>query len=229
MNNLTAATMINVTGIQKSYTQAKKKIHVLKNVSFNVEAGETIAILGKSGSGKSTFLSLISGLDFVDGGSIIIGGENISKMNENELTQYRANKLGIIFQQFHLMDHLNALENVKIALDIAGIKRSKEVAFDFLKEVGLEDRVNHLPSELSGGEKQRVAIARAICVKPQLLLADEPSGNLDEVTAGIVMGALFNLVEKYKQTLILVTHDKELASKCNKIYHLVDGTLKLKS
>lgn len=219
--------MINVQSLKKSYDQAQRKIDVLKDVSFKVEPGKSIAILGKSGSGKSTFLSLLAGLDSPDDGYIKIDGDDICSMNEEQLTNYRAQKLGIIFQQFHLMEHLNALENVKLALDIAKVGDSYNQALNFLKEVGLADRADHLPSQLSGGEKQRVAMARAICMKPKLLLADEPSGNLDEETAKIVMDSLFDLVKKHHLTLILVTHDSELSMKCDEIYRLEEGKLKL--
>lgn len=219
--------MIRVEHLKKSYVQGNNAIHVLKDISFDVKKGESIAILGKSGSGKSTFLSLIAGLDQADSGVINIDQLDLVKLNEEQLTEYRAKKLGIIFQQFHLMDHLTALENVKLALDIAKIKNSQQVAKEFLDEVGLNGRYDHLPSQLSGGEKQRVAMARAICVRPDLLLADEPSGNLDEDTADFVMNLLFSLVKKHQQTLILVTHDNELATRCNKIYRLEEGMLKL--
>lgn len=219
--------MIKVEHLRKSYTQGDNAIHVLKDVSFDVNKGESIAILGKSGSGKSTFLSLIAGLDQADAGTINIDQLDLVKLNEEQLTEYRAKKLGIIFQQFHLMDHLTALENVKLALDIAKISNSQKVAKEFLDEVGLSGRYDHLPSQLSGGEKQRVAMARAICVRPDLLLADEPSGNLDEDTADFVMNLLFSLVKKHQQTLILVTHDNELATRCDKIYRLEEGILKL--
>lgn len=219
--------MIYVQSLKKSYDQAQRKIDVLKDISFQVESGKSIAILGKSGSGKSTFLSLLAGLDSADAGHIKIDGDDICSMNEEQLTHYRAQKLGIIFQQFHLMEHLNALENVKLALDIAKVEGSYNQALNYLKEVGLGDRADHLPSQLSGGEKQRVAMARAICMKPKLLLADEPSGNLDEETAKMVMNSLFDLVKKHNLTLILVTHDSELATKCDKTYRLEEGMLKL--
>ncbi|MBT3585751.1 MAG: ABC transporter ATP-binding protein [Halobacteriovoraceae bacterium] len=217
--------ILSVENLQKNFLQGGNKLEILKGVSFNLSSGKSAAIVGKSGSGKSTLLSLLAGIDRPNTGSINLEGINLIELDEKELTVKRAQEIGIIFQQFHLLPHLKAWENVSLALDILGIGNSKVEAHKALEKVGLSERAEHFPSELSGGEKQRVAIARAIVVKPRLLLADEPSGSLDEETGDEVMDLIFSLVNSDKMAMILVTHNKDLASRCHDQYVLEHGLL----
>jgi len=216
---------LNIINLKKSYGLGESKIEVLKGIHLNIEEGETLALTGKSGSGKSTLLSLLAGLDTIDGGDIIIDGINISKMSEKDLSHFRAKNLGIIFQQFHLVSTLTALENILLPLELLNSSNAMEKAKNLLESVGLSHRSDHLPFELSGGECQRVAIARALAIGPSLILADEPSGNLDEETGARVMDLLFKMVHETKTTLILVTHDHDLAKRCSRIVHLEHGSI----
>jgi putative ABC transport system ATP-binding protein len=181
--------------------------------------------VGKSGSGKSTLLSLMAGLDQVDSGEIWIQEKCINKLSEKDLTLFRAQNIGIVFQQFHLVSTLSALENVLLPLNILKNPHALEIATKLIDQVGLSHRSHHLPSELSGGESQRVAIARALSTSPAILFADEPSGNLDEETGVKVMDLLFEMVKQTKTTLILVTHDRDLAKKCSRMILLEHGSL----
>lgn len=217
--------MMNVSGVRKSYGTGEARVEVLKGLDFIIEKGEQVALTGKSGSGKSTLLSLLAGLDSPDSGTISLGGQNISLMSEKELTNYRARNIGIVFQQFHLVSTLTALENVLLPLEILKTEGARQRAEALLESVGLSHRMDHLPSQLSGGESQRVAIARALSTHPAILFADEPSGNLDEETGDKVMSLLFELVKKSGTTLVLVTHDPELAQACERIIHLEHGKL----
>lgn len=221
--------MLKVTELAKSYTQGKRKIEILKGLNLSVEKGESIAILGQSGSGKSTFLSVMAGIDSIDSGEILFDDVTMTNLSEDEMTSFRGQQMGIVFQQFHLLPHLSALENVSLPLEIFGVsaKEASDKAKDLLEKVGLEHRYDHFPSQLSGGEKQRVAIARSLIADPKLLLADEPSGSLDEETGVQIMELIFDLVEKLETTLILVTHNQELAKRCEKIYQLEHGKLHL--
>jgi putative ABC transport system ATP-binding protein len=218
--------ILEIKDICKSFHQPESGIiEVLKHVSFSIRAGETNAITGQSGSGKTTLLSLIAGLDYPDSGSVILDNENLSAMNQARLSQCRAWKIGIIFQQFHLMPHLTARENISLPLEILKHDKIQEQTDVMLENVGLSLRQHHLPGQLSRGECQRVAIARALIIKPALLLADEPTGNLDIETGEKVAKLLFDLVEKENKTLILVTHNPDLANQCQKIQRLERGTL----
>lgn len=212
--------------LHKSFYQGGQEIQVLKGLALAMKEGESVAVVGRSGSGKSTFLSLLSGLDRPDRGDLIYKNTSYNELKEEELTLFRGQHMGIIFQQFHLLPHLTAWENVSLALEILGHERAREEALEALEKVGLGHRRDHLPLKLSGGERQRVAIARAIAPKPSLLLADEPSGSLDEKTGEEVMGLIFELVAKEKMGLLLVTHDTELAQRCDRQLLLDDGQLK---
>jgi putative ABC transport system ATP-binding protein len=218
--------VIEVLNLRKSYEQSGKEIEVLKGVTFSLKKGETVAICGQSGSGKSTFLSLLAGLDQPTSGDVKINGHTINHMSEEALAKFRARSLGIIFQHFHLMSHLTAIENVSLPLEIQGASSAIKDAKEALERVGLGHRLNHLPQELSGGECQRVAIARAIVIKPELLLADEPSGNLDNDTGAQVMNLLFDLVDTSQMTMIMVTHNLDIAKRCKRQLTLTRGTLK---
>lgn len=219
--------MLEIKSLKKSYKQGDEKIDIFQNLNFFLDEANTVAIMGKSGSGKSTLLSLISGIIKPDSGDILLDKTSYSDLKESELNDFRATKIGFIFQNFHLVSYLNALENVMLPAKVCGVSNPKEKAQQLLESVGLSHRLEHLPSELSGGEKQRVAIARALIHNPKIILADEPSGNLDEETGEAVMDKLFELVEKNNTTLILVTHSKEVALRCEKLYELVSGNLKL--
>jgi putative ABC transport system ATP-binding protein len=217
--------LVEVRQVSKEFQQGETVIPVLRDLSFGVEAGETVAIVGQSGSGKSTLLSMLAGLDQPSHGVITVDGQDLGRLNQNELTRFRGRSIGIIFQQFHLMRSLTALENVLLPLDILGMPNAEQRALDALELMGLGARARHLPQQLSGGECQRVAIARAFVVEPRILLADEPSGNLDSATGDKVMNLLFDAVAQRGMTMILVTHDMQLASRCKKRLPLVQGQL----
>lgn len=218
---------VQLKNISKSFEQNKNEIKILKNVNLEIEDGEIVSLLGRSGSGKSTLLALLAGLDKPNHGEVVIGDKKIHQLSEAELTKWRAENIGIVFQQFHLVSHLTALENVLLSLEIKNATQDKkvqlELAKSWLRKVGLEERENNYPSMLSGGEQQRVAIARAMVAGPKLLLADEPSGNLDVETGKKVMDMLFDIIHNNKITMILVTHDEDLAKKTNRTLRLVSG------
>lgn len=216
---------IDVADVSKSFSKAGNSIPILKNLNFSANSGEKVAILGPSGSGKSTLLSIMAGLEPVDTGAVTILDQHLAKLNESEITHFRGQKLGIIFQQFHLVKGLNALQNVLLPLEINDVPDRENIALSILERVGLKDRATHTPAQLSGGECQRVAIARAMAVKPPLIFADEPSGNLDEHTGEKVMNYLFQLVEEENTTLVLVTHNKELSTHCDRTLMLKEGSL----
>ena len=217
--------IISVNKISKTYSQGGKKIEVLFRLNLTVKRGETVAILGQSGSGKSTFLSILAGLDQPDFGNIEIDGTDLTKLKQEKLAFFRSKNLGVVFQQYHLMSNLTALENVSLPLELQRQKEAEPKARKELERVGLSHRLSHLPSELSGGECQRVALARAMVTKPSLILADEPSGNLDGKTGEEVMSLLFKLCAEHEQTLILVTHNHKLAKLCDRCLELRDGRL----
>jgi putative ABC transport system ATP-binding protein len=217
--------IIQVSKISKSFTQGDRQVKVLTQVELEVFRAEKIAILGQSGSGKSTLLSLLGGLDSPDSGSIELDGENLHNMSEDKRSRTRSEKLGIVFQQYHLMRNLTALENVGLPLEILGTPSHASRASSLLTEVGLAHRETHFPSEMSGGECQRVAIARALVSRPSIILADEPSGNLDPKTGQEVMDLLFKLCTEHKTTLVFVTHNQQLARRCDRIFSLNGGIL----
>lgn len=216
--------ILNLENVSKTYLQGTKKIEVLKGLNLEIKASEVVSIVGQSGSGKSTLLSLISGLDFPNSGKVVLNGKNLSALTETEVTRLRGESLGIVFQQFHLIPHLSAWENVHLPLEILGRPDEKKASL-MLEKVGLLNRAEHYPDQLSGGECQRVAIARALITDPSLILADEPSGNLDTVTSDQVMGVLFDIVKREKCTMVLVTHNEKLASLCQRHLTLKNGVL----
>jgi putative ABC transport system ATP-binding protein len=217
--------VLTLTNVGKTYARAGRDVRVLSHLSAAVARGETVAIVGPSGSGKSTLLALLAGLDRPSEGALEVCGSDLARLSEAELTTFRARHIGIVFQQFHLLGHLTAEENVALPLDIAGEAGARERAATLLGEVGLGERREHFPHELSGGECQRVAIARALIHAPPLLLADEPSGNLDVATGDQVMRLLFALVRARGTTLVLVTHNPELARACDRRLVLSGGRL----
>ncbi len=211
--------------VVKGYRQGTISIEVLKELDLSISSGEIVAILGQSGSGKSTLMALLAGLDRPDKGEIWIDGSSLGEMGEHALTEFRAGRIGIVFQQYHLMSHLTALENVMLPLELLGRKQPRQKALVLLERVGLGDRVTHFPYQLSGGECQRVAIARALVTQPALLLADEPSGSLDAKTGQEVMALFFELMAEKEMTTILVTHNATLANLCHRQFLLSDGQL----
>jgi putative ABC transport system ATP-binding protein len=217
--------ILEVEGVSKAFASPAGAIEVLRGVDLRVAAGETVAIVGESGSGKSTLLSLLAGLDAPSGGRVRVDGADLAGLGEAELARFRARRVGIVFQQFHLMSGLTALENVELPLELQGVADAERRARAVLEQVGLAARASHLPSRLSGGECQRVAIARALVVEPALLLADEPSGSLDARTGDAVDRLLFELVERRGTALVLVTHSERLAKACDRCLSLVGGRL----
>lgn len=216
---------MEVQNLSKSFKVGSSQISILKDLQLQVKKGEVVAILGQSGSGKSTFLSLLSGLDEPDTGSILIQGTNLVGMNIEERTKFRGKKIGIVFQQFHLIPHLSAIENVLLPLEIAGINNGEARAMDLLDKMGLKERRDQLPGKLSGGEAQRVALARALINQPEVILADEPSGSLDPATGDQVMNVFFEMVRNAGTTALLVTHNPELAKRCDRQLTLKQGQL----
>ena len=217
--------LLEINQLYKSFPQADHgQIDVLKNINLEIHEGETVAVVGQSGSGKSTLLSLMAGLDRQTAGSLRLRDKEISEMSEIKLTQFRAENIGIIFQQFYLMPHLTALENVSLPLEMFGYEDYLIRAKETLQQVGLSDREQHFPHQLSGGESQRVAIARAVVGRPSILLADEPTGNLDNETGVQVANLLFDLVKTTGMTMLLVTHNTEMAKRCSRQMTLQFGT-----
>lgn len=216
---------IQLENISKNYFAHNKEIQVLKQIDLKIDQGETVALLGHSGSGKSTILTLCAGLDLPTNGDIKVGDLSYTQLSQQQRREHIPKQVSIIFQKFHLMPHLNALENVLLPLEIQTGESNQELAISLLNEVGLQDRMDHYPSQMSGGEQQRVAIARSLINKPTILLADEPTGNLDDNTAKEISKLLFDIVQAQNMSMLLVTHDKDLATLCNKKFELKDGYL----
>ena len=219
---------IRAVDLSKSYTSTSSQVHALRSVSLQIERGEKIALLGRSGSGKSTLLNILGGLDSPTSGALFVHGRDLSKLSTNALADYRLSAVGMIFQSFNLISSRSALENVELPMIFAGrpAKDRREAAQTALENVGLGNRLHHRPAELSGGEHQRVAIARALVNRPAVLLADEPTGNLDSATAGEIIAILMDHIGKHGTTLVMVTHDQELAGRCaDRIVQLKDGQI----
>lgn len=218
---------LEVRDVKKSYHMGKVLVPALRRISFHVEEGEFLSIFGPSGSGKSTLLHLMSGLDRPDEGEIIIDGSNILRLSDDKLSELRLTKVGFVFQFFNLLPRLTALRNVELPLTIAGVleKESLRRAKEMLKLVGLEKRMNHRPPELSGGEQQRVAVARALINNPKIVLADEPTGNLDTKTGWEIVQLMKKLNKEKSQTFVVVTHDPHVAEAADRIIHLKDGLI----
>ena len=219
-------TLYKLKNINLNYLLNGNNIKILKNINFEIKKNERVAIIGESGSGKTSLLMLMSGLESPSNGSIVFDKEDLSKINEKRRTEIRRKKIGLIFQQFFLIPNYTALENVMFPMQINKIDNEKEKAISILEDFGLVNRKNNLPSELSGGEQQRVAIARAISFDPEIVLADEPTGNLDKKNTELVSNLLLEYSRKKKICLILVTHNMNLARKCDRILKLVDGQIK---
>ncbi len=217
--------ILNVSHLEKSYTSGEKILNVLQDISFSVEAKTTFSIVGPSGSGKTTLLGLCAGLDKIDSGTVELCGQDLSQLDEDERAVLRNQKVGFVFQDFQLIPTLTALENVSVPLELQGHKKAGSSAQELLEKVGLQDRLDHYPSQLSGGEQQRVALARAFSTRPDVLFADEPTGNLDTETGEKVERLLFELNKDFGTTLIIVTHDLELANKTQHILKLKGGKI----
>ena len=218
---------LSARGLAKTYAMGKRALEVLRGVDLTVARGEFLALRGASGAGKSTLLHLIGGLDSPNAGEIFFNGQNLAKFSESELTQFRNRRVGFVFQAYHLLPELTALENVCLPARVARISAAsaEKRGRDLLSRVGLKERTNHKPSELSGGEQQRVAIARALINEPELLLADEPTGNLDSKTGGEIIELLKNLCAEKQMTLVIATHDAKVAAHAQRVIELTDGRI----
>ncbi len=223
--SINGAAVLEAHGISKQVSSPEGHLTILSQVSFSISKGESVAIVGASGAGKSTLLALLAGLDLPSEGNVVLNGNNLSELNEDGRARIRAASVGFIFQSFHLVPSLNALENVMLPLELAGADDARAAAHTIIEQVGLSDRWRHYPAQLSGGEKQRVAIARAFAMEPAVLFADEPTGNLDSRTGTNIMNLMLELNQKSSTTLILVTHDRSLAQRCDRIITLDAGAL----
>ncbi|WP_417665402.1 ABC transporter ATP-binding protein [Pseudidiomarina sp.] len=217
--------LIQTTQLEKKVTTQDGILHILQPIDLSIKAGETVAIVGASGSGKSTLLALLAGLDLASGGDVSIDNVKLSDLDEEQRAKVRADKIGFIFQSFLLIPSLTALENVMLPAELAGHKNAEQQARDLLTKVGLGERLTHYPNQLSGGEQQRVAIARAFIGTPKILFADEPTGNLDATTGHKVEDLLFQMNEESGTTLVMVTHDAELANRCQRVLRMEAGRL----
>ncbi|MDU4860669.1 MAG: ABC transporter ATP-binding protein [Terrisporobacter othiniensis] len=217
--------ILETINLGKIYGKKQTKVDALKDVNLKVNKGEFVAIVGPSGSGKSTFLHLIGGLERPSNGTIKVDNKDICCLSDGELAKYRREKVGFVFQQYNLIPVLNVKENIELPLKLDKQKIDKDYIEDLMKLLGIEERKNHLPNQLSGGQQQRVAIARALAAKPSIILADEPTGNLDSKTTEEVMDLLKKSIKKYNQTLIMITHNNEIAKKADRIISIIDGKL----
>ena len=201
------------------------RVDILHSITLDVQRGQTLGLVGPSGSGKSSLLMLMGGLERATGGTVSVLGQDLTAMTEDQLARFRRGHMGVVFQSFHLIPTLTALENVATPLELAGVPDAMDRAMDELRAVGLEGRAGHYPSQMSGGEQQRVALARAAAPRPEILLADEPTGNLDGANGAAIMEMLFGLRDRHGATLVLVTHAPDLAARCDRVVHLTDGRI----
>ena len=222
-----AAPIIAVEHVYKSVTDSTGTLDILRDIDFQLSPKETVAIVGASGSGKSTLLSIIAGLDTPTRGTVRLDGQDLFALNEDDRAALRAQKIGFVFQSFQLMGNLNALENVMLPLELANRRDARKVAAEMLNHVGLGQRLGHYPKVLSGGEQQRVALARAFVMRPDVLLADEPTGSLDFATGETIMELMFELNREQGTTLVLVTHDKAIAQRCQRCITIESGRVKV--
>ena len=222
---LNSTSVLATRSVSKQVSSPEGTLTILSDVSFTIDKGDSVAIVGASGAGKSTLLALLAGLDLPTEGEVLLDGVDLTKLDEDGRAAVRAASVGFVFQSFHLVPSLNALENVMLPLELAGKDDPRQVARKILDQVGLGERWSHYPAQLSGGEKQRVAIARAFATEPAVLFADEPTGNLDSATGGHIVDLMFELNRNSSTTLILVTHDKSLAARCDRVLGLDAGRL----
>jgi putative ABC transport system ATP-binding protein len=219
------APAISLSGVNLSLGREAARVHILKDIDLHIGSGEAVGLVGPSGSGKSTLLTVTAGLERPDTGSVVVAGQNLGGLDEDALARFRGRHVGIVFQSFHLIPTMTALENVAVPLELAGVADAFERAAQELAAVGLSDRVDHYPAELSGGEQQRVALARALAPHPAILVADEPTGNLDEATGREVVDLLFAGHAERSTTLLLVTHDPVLAKRCGRVVRMRSGRI----
>ena len=217
--------VIHLEDAHLSLGNTAASVHILKGISLTIDAGETVGILGPSGAGKTSLLMILAGLETLSSGRITLDGTDITGLDEDRLAALRRDLVGIVFQAFRLIPSLTALQNVAIPLELAGRDNAADMVAAALRSVGLEHRLSHLPDQMSGGEQQRVAIARAMVAKPRILLADEPTGNLDSVTSEKVIASLFKSAADANAALVLVTHDADLAAQCSRVLHIEDGVI----
>ncbi|MBL8574499.1 MAG: ABC transporter ATP-binding protein [Hyphomicrobiaceae bacterium] len=222
-----AASIIDLSGIHLSLGEGAARVHILRGADLTVEAGLSIGIVGPSGSGKSTLLMVMAGLERVDKGKVLVAGEDLTRLGEDELALFRGRNVGIIFQSFHLIPNMTALENVAVPLELAGERDAFARAEAELRAVGLGERLSHYPTQMSGGEQQRVAIARALAPRPAILIADEPTGNLDAATGETIAELLFSKQRERGATFVLVTHDADLAARCDRVAHVRSGRVEI--
>ncbi len=215
--------LVQMRDLHLTVPSAAGPVNILRGIDLDITAGEAVGIIGPSGSGKTSLLMALAGLERASRGSIVVAGHTVTRMDEDALARLRRETIGIVFQAFHLIPTMTALENVAVPLELAGARDAAMRARVALEAVGLGHRLTHLPGQLSGGEQQRVALARAFAPRPRLLLADEPTGNLDQATGDAVMDLLFRLRAETRATLVLITHDAHLASRCSRRVHLADG------
>ena len=220
-----AGQAIALSGLNLSLGRGAARVHILHDIELTIGHGEAVGLLGPSGSGKSTLLMVMTGLERPDSGSIVVAGADLGKLDEDELARFRGRNIGIVFQAFHLIPTMTALENVAVPLEFAGMRDAFSRAKRELDAVGLGKRLSHYPAELSGGEQQRVALARALAPNPAIIVADEPTGNLDEATGAEIIELLFRGRREHGTTLVLVTHDSALAARCDRVVHLHSGRI----
>jgi putative ABC transport system ATP-binding protein len=214
---------ISLSGVNLSLGTGAARVHILKDIALDIGSGEAVGLVGPSGSGKSTLLMVMAGLERADAGSVTVAGQDIGALDEDALARFRGRHIGIVFQSFHLIPTMTAHENVAVPLELSGVRDAFGRAADELKAVGLGDRLGHYPAQLSGGEQQRVALARALAPGPAILVADEPTGNLDEATGKEIIALMFARFRTQAMTLVLVTHDVALAARCDRVIRLRSG------
>jgi putative ABC transport system ATP-binding protein len=227
MNDISAHVLageaVALGGVNLALGRGAARVHILKDIDLHIGRGEAVALLGPSGSGKSTLLMVMTGLERPDSGSVMVAGQDLLGLDEDRLARFRGKNIGIVFQAFHLIPTMTALENVAVPLELAGIRDADAIAERELAAVGLAQRARHYPAELSGGEQQRVALARALAPNPAIIVADEPTGNLDEATGRDIIELLFRGRAERGTTLVLVTHDSALAARCSRVLHMRSG------
>jgi putative ABC transport system ATP-binding protein len=220
-----AGAAVALSDVNLSLGRGATRVHILRDIDLNIGHGQAVGLLGPPGSGKSTLLMVMTGLERPDSGAVVVAGEDLHRLDEDRLARFRGRNIGIVFQAFHLIPTMTALENVAVPLELAGARDAFARAADELAAVGLGGRVHHYPAELSGGEQQRVALARALAPNPAILVADEPTGNLDEATGSEIIELLFRGHRERGTTLVLVTHDMALAARCDRVLHMHSGRI----